>query len=123
MVSIDGAKVNMRSGPGKNYEVVWELGRGYPLEVLETRGQWVQVRDVANDTGWVNQKLLSTAAHFIVKKPKINIRSGPSRKHRVVGMALDGVVFTTLEKRKRWVKVRHENGLVGWVARDLVWGW
>jgi len=73
MVSIDGAKVNMRSGPGKNYEVVWELGRGYPLEVLETRGQWVQVRDVANDTGWVNQKLLSTAAHFIVKKPKINI--------------------------------------------------
>lgn len=123
MVSIKGVNVNMRSGPGKNFEVVWELGHGYPLEVIESKGQWVRVRDADNDTGWVKQRLLANVAHVVVKKPMINIRSGPSRKHRVLGQAKDGVVFKTMGKRKGWIKVRHENGLVGWVARELVWGW
>lgn len=123
MVCIDGNKVNMRTGPGEKYEVMWELGRGYPLQVIETRGQWVKVSDFENDTGWVFQKLLARSGHFIVKKPRINIRSGPGRNHSIVGKANYGVVFKTLDRRKGWVKVRHEKGLTGWVFRDLVWGW
>lgn len=123
MACINGAKVNLRSGPGENFGVLWELGSGYPLQVLQTKGQWVKVSDFEQDKGWVYKKLLASTAHFIVKKPKINMRRGPGRKYPIVGQAMYGVVFKTLEKRKDWVKVRHENGLTGWVSRSLVWGW
>ena len=33
MVSVDADMINLRSGPGSKHKVLWELGRGYPLEL------------------------------------------------------------------------------------------
>lgn len=128
MVSITGEKVNLRSGPGTKYAVVWELGKGFPLQVIESKGNWLKVKDFENDVGWVYRNLVSGKAHLIVKVNKqknkrINIRSGPGTKYGIVGKANYGVVFQTLEHRQSWVKVKHEDGLIGWVKRSLLWGW
>ncbi len=123
MMAINGTKVNLRSGPGQNYSVIWELGRGFPLRVLSSKGNWIKVQDYENDTGWVHKKFLDRKAHLIVKKKRVNIRSGPGTRFRIVGKANYGVVFRTLERKKGWVKVKHENGLTGWVLRSLLWGW
>ena len=123
MVSIASPKVNMRSGPGKKYAVLWELGYGFPLQVKQKKGNWLKVSDFEGDVGWVYKSLVSKKAHLIVKKERINIRSGPGKKYRVVGQANYGVVLKTLKRGKNWVKVKHENGLTGWVKRGLLWGW
>jgi len=128
MVSISNLKVNMRSGPGTKYDVLWELGRGYPLQVVDRKGNWIKVTDFENDTGWVYRKLTARSPHLIVKvfkdkKQKINIRTGPGTNYKIVGQAYYGVVFKTLERGQGWVKVQHENGLKGWVQRSLLWGW
>ncbi len=123
MVSINGRKVNLRSGPGTNYEVLWELGKGFPLKVLSRRKGWIKVSDFENDQGWIAEKLVSRTPHLIVKRKRVNLRSGPGKRYRIVGRANYGVVFRTLKRKGRWVKVRHENGTVGWVRRDLLWGW
>lgn len=123
LVSVDGENVNMRSGPGSNYSVLWELGRGFPLKVLGRKGGWVKVEDFEGDTGWIYGKLVDNKPHLIVKKRRVNVRSGPGRHYRVVGKANYGVVFKTLKASKGWVRVKHENGLTGWVKRDLLWGW
>jgi len=122
MVSIARHTVNMRSGPSKRYGIVWELGRGYPLKVLKSKGNWYKVIDFENDTGWVYKKMVSRSPHLIVKKQQINIRIGPGEKFKIIGKAKYGVVFKTLEQKSNWVKVRHENGLTGWVFRSLLWG-
>ncbi len=123
MVSVARPKVNMRSGPGTGYAILWELGYGYPLMVKEKRGNWIKVLDFEGDTGWVYRSLVSRKAHLIVKKERVNIRSGPGKKYRIVGQANYGVVLRTLKCGKNWVKVKHENGLSGWVKRSLLWGW
>jgi len=123
LVSVDGENVNMRSGPGSNYSVLWELGKGFPLKVLGRKGGWVKVEDFEGDTGWIYGKLVTKNPHLIVKKKRINVRSGPGRHYRLVGKANYGVVFETIKSSKGWVKVKHENGLTGWVKRDLLWGW
>ncbi len=127
MRSIDGDKVQLRSGPGTKYSAKWEYGDGFPLRVLTRKGNWVKVKDFENDTGWVFKKYLSSKPHMIVKvnkgkKRKINIRSGPGTHNKVVGKAYYGVVFETLEQKKGWARVRHESGLTGWVKRSLLWG-
>lgn len=124
MVSVAAELVNMRSGPGHEHEVAWELGKGYPLKVLEERGEWLKVTDYQDDVGWVQKEMVTAKPSMIVGKKIVNIRSGPGENYRIVRQAENGVVFFTLETKGSWVKVMHEEEDVsGWVLRSLLWGW
>ena len=124
MVSVSADLINMRSGPGSKYKIIWELGKGYPLKVLSSKGNWYRVQDFENDKGWVYKKLVDRTPHVVVKKRAINLRSGPGTKYKIVRQAKRGVVFRTIDRRRNWVKVRHDEEKVeGWVKRDLLWGW
>jgi SH3-like domain-containing protein len=127
MVSISGDDVNLRSGPGTKFGVKWRYGSGFPLRVLEKKGEWLKVEDFESDTGWLHKSLVGKSGHMIVKvnrdsDGRINIRSGPGTNFKVIGMAHYGVVFRTLKQQRGWVQVRHESGLEGWVERSLLWG-
>ncbi len=128
MVSVAGEKVNLRKGPSTQYPVIWELGKGFPLRVIGSQGNWIKVSDFESDVGWIYKNLVSRKPHLIVKtnrnsNARINIRSGPGTRYEVVGKAQYGVVFETLKRGEGWVQVRHESGLTGWVKRSLLWGW
>lgn len=123
MIAVDRERINVRSGPGLNYSILWHLERGFPLQVVGSNRNWYKVRDYEGDVGWVYKPLTDGQAHVVVKKPEINVRSGPGTNYRIIAKAKEGVVFRTLARKKGWVRVRHENGTTGWVARYLVWGW
>jgi SH3-like domain-containing protein len=128
MVSVAGEKANMRKGPSTKYAVKWELGKGFPLRVIGSQGNWLKVSDFESDVGWIYKKLVDRKPHLVVKVNKnsnkrANIRSGPGTKYKIVGKAEYGVVFKTLQRGDGWVKVQHEQGLSGWVKRSLLWGW
>jgi SH3-like domain-containing protein len=121
MVAVRNENVNMRSGPSLKSRVLWKLGTGFPLKVLRQSGKWYKVRDFEGATGWIHRSVVNHSGHMIVKKRKINIRSRPTTRSRVVAKANYGVVFKTLRKSKGWVKVRHGN-VVGWIKKTLLWG-
>lgn len=128
MLSIKGDKVNLRSGPGRKYSVKWEYGSGFPVSVINKKGNWVKVKDFENDTGWIHKSLLRKTPQMIVKANRnaektINIRHNPGTKNKIVGKAHYGVVFKTLQKKSGWIKVKHESGLVGWIKSSLLWGY
>lgn len=123
MVSVARNEINMRTGAGTRHESLWLLSRGYPLQVIGQRGKWIKVRDFEKDEGWVYRPLTSTRPHHVVKAGIANVRKGPGTRTRVVGKLAYGDVVRTLEKRPGWVKVSHESGVKGWIARRLLWGW
>jgi SH3-like domain-containing protein len=128
MLSVNGNDVNMRSGPGTKYKVMWELGNGFPLIVLKRSGKWYRVRDFEGTIGWVHRDVVGKNPSMIVKvhkksKKRVNVRSGPGTKYRIVAKAYYGVVFKTLQQKNGWVKIQHEKGVTGWVKRSLLWGW
>ena len=99
MVSIAGDMANMRSGPGNNYEVVWELGHGYPLSVIDQQGDWLKVADYEGDIGWVQKDQVAEKAYLVVKKRIVNIRSGPGENYRVIRQAHLGWFSVPWEKK------------------------
>ncbi len=126
-LSVLGENIFLRDSPNKKAATLWEYGNGFPLEVLKKKGEWVQVKDFENDTGWIHQTKLQKTPHTIVKANKgsekvINIRSGPGTNTTTIGTAHYGVVFSILDKKDSWIQIRHESGLTGWVKRDLLWG-
>ena len=127
MVSIKGENINMRSGPGTNFEVLYKFGSGMPLDVVKCSGEWLNVKDFEGDVGWVHKSTVSTTPYMVVKanrnsRKNINIRSGPGTNNTIIGTAFYGVLFKTLEKKGSWIKVEHEQGVLGWVESSLLWG-
>ena len=59
--TVAGNRVNVRGGPGTDYDVVIRLGRGDAVEVLQDNGDgWVQMRPVdGGPTGWMADFLLA----------------------------------------------------------------
>lgn len=55
---IAGKRANVRSGPGLEHEVLWDVEHGYPFRVLQSQGDWIQVSDDGKVEGWVFVRLL-----------------------------------------------------------------
>ncbi len=122
MVSVKGSTLNMREGPGTHTSVLWELKRGYPLQITQRKGRWVRVRDFEGDTGWVARSLTGNTPHHVVNAKVANVRSGPGTQNRIVGKVEYGELLRTREKRADWVRVERSEGVGGWIAKRLLWG-
>ncbi len=122
-VSISGSSVNIRQQPTTRSDTVWELSKGYPLQVEQRRGKWLKVRDFEESLGWVFAPLTSKTPHRVVTVPTANLRAGPGPSHRVVGKLEQHEVVRTIGNRGNWAQVKREGGQRGWVAKRLTWGW
>jgi len=111
------------SGPGTHTDVLWQLERGCPLQVLQRKGGWLQVRDFENDKGWVARALTGQTPHHIVKAEVANIRGGPGTGYRIVGKAERYDLMRTRAARSGWVRVESGAGVSGWMSKRLLWGW
>jgi len=56
-VAINDA-VNVRGGPGMNFKELGKLTKGEKVEVVETKGEWTQIKPTANCVGWVAADLV-----------------------------------------------------------------
>jgi SH3-like domain-containing protein len=116
----DGA--NVRTGPSTDDQVAMELFQGYPLKVVEKKGDWLKVSDYENDTGWINKSLIGPGNTVIVNaKTTINMRSEPKTSGAIVANIERGVVLTKISTQGDWVKVKHAKGTEGWISKTLLW--
>jgi SH3-like domain-containing protein len=123
MVSVAVKTLNMRTGPGQRYETHWTVSKGYPFRVIGRKGDWLRVSDFENDKAWIYRPMTNKTPHHVVKAKVAVLRKSPNARSPIVKRAGYGDVLRTHERRGDWVKVTHEGGGTGWVARRLVWGW
>ncbi|MEA3466783.1 MAG: SH3 domain-containing protein, partial [Thermodesulfobacteriota bacterium] len=122
VVSVKKDNVNVRSGPGTEFPVTMELFKGYPLKVLEKKGDWLKIKDFENDSGWIYSSLVNPGSTVIVNgKKSINMRAQPNTTASIVAVVDRGVVLTKLSTQEKWVKVKHSQGITGWIYGPLLW--
>jgi Uncharacterized protein conserved in bacteria len=119
-VSVMKDGVNLRSAPGTNAEVLFQLPLGYPLEILSKEGSWLKVRDYEGDKGYILDSLVGKSSSVIVKVKECKILSGPGAKEKVVGSGARDVILQKVEQKGDWIKVTHPS-LTGWVHKQSVW--
>lgn len=122
-VSVRGSSVNIREQPTTRSEAQWQVDLGYPLRVLQRKGQWLKVADFEQTLGWVFAPLTSKKPHRIVTARKANLRTGPGTGYRIVVTLEQHEVVRTLGSRGAWAQVESGDGLKGWLAKRLTWGW
>lgn len=123
-VSVKGAKINVRTGPGTNFPVYMVLLKGYPLKVIQTKSDWLQVTDFENDKGWVFAKLVGPGTTVIANgKKTINMRTKPSTNATILATVPRGNVLTKLSTQGKWTKVKHISEPTGTEGRIETTGW
>ena len=65
--SLKKHEVNVRSGPGNQYPILWVYQRaGYPVDVLARYDNYYKIRDVEGEEGWVYIGMVSRKATAVV---------------------------------------------------------
>lgn len=123
-LAVSATVANIRSGPGTDkYDIMWEAEQYYPIEVIETKGEWYYFKDFEGDTAWIHKSLVKDIPSVITIKEKCNIRSGPGTgpADAVLFVVERGVPFKVLKKQGEWLYIEHADGDKGWVHTSLVW--
>jgi len=122
-VSLHSDKVNLRTGPGRQYPIEWVLTRkDMPVEVIAQFEHWRRIRDWEGTAGWVQEHMVAGKRTAIVAKGADRpLHQQPEPASAVVARAAPGVVARLLECRGAWCRVETDN-LTGWIGRSDLWG-
>jgi SH3-like domain-containing protein len=96
---------------------------GMPLEVMLSYGDWVKVRDAAGDLAWTETRGLSARRNVIVRVASARVRAAPEENAAVLMTADKNVLLELVDPEAGpWVRVRHRDGISGYVKASDVWG-
>lgn len=96
---------------------------GMPVEVMLSYGDWVKVRDAAGDLAWTEARGLSAKRNVIVRVASARVRAAPEDNAPVVMTADKNVLLELVDPEAGpWVRVRHRDGIGGYVKASDVWG-
>ena len=121
--SVGAAPVILYDAPSTKGAKLFVVPRGAPLEVVVAYGEWLKVRDVNGELAWTEAKGLSAKRTLIVKTPNLKVRATPDDAANAAFTADKGVLLELVESvASGWVKVRHRDGLTGFVKSSEIWG-
>ncbi|GJI96693.1 hypothetical protein RugamoR57_34110 [Duganella caerulea] len=121
--TVGAAPVILYDAPSTKGGKLFVVPRGTPLEVVLAYGEWLKVRDVTGELAWTEAKGLTAKRNVIIRTPNLKIRATPDDSAAPVFVADKGVLLEVTESAAGgWLKVRHRDGLVGYVKNSEVWG-
>ncbi|MAM61919.1 SH3 domain-containing protein [Maritimibacter sp. UBA3975] len=118
--------LNLRSGPGSGFNILYQMPHGSSVETLESAGGWVRVRHESGAVGWAFARYLASAGTspfryiYSAGDGYLNLRTGPGTKFNIIRRMYNGEEVRLLERRGSWVRVRHESGAVGWASEKFM---
>ena len=112
---------NIRSGPGTDTEVLWQVEKYYPLTVLQKQGDWYFFKDFEGDEGWIHKSLVAPLDTVVVNKDNCNVRSGPGTDNEISFVSERGIPYKVLKRQGDWVQIQHADGDTGWIHKNLIW--
>ena len=122
--SVAVANATLFESPSLQAKKVWILSLYYPVEIIVNLGQWLKVRDAEGGLYWLEANTLSTRLTALVVDSKTDLRQSDSATSTLLAILSKDVVVDVLgvSSKRNWIKVRHYNGITGYVARTALWG-
>ncbi len=124
IVSLKKSLTYMRSGPGKDFPVKFELKqRGYPLKVIAEFNNWRKVMTFSKISGWVHTQLLSSFRTGLITKTTF-LKTIPSVSSNSIAKLLPNLLINIKNCNEKWCKIEiiKKRKFMGWVLKASIWG-
>ncbi|GAB3802138.1 N-acetylmuramoyl-L-alanine amidase [Virgibacillus kimchii] len=127
---INANDLNIRSGPGTEYDSIGQTNTGETYPVLSQEGDWAEIQ-LENDTGWVaieyitiepgNDNSIEESNQSSVTIPRDNtqIRQAPSTESEIIHFAEEGSEYQVTGETEGWFELTDED-LHGYINKDLL---
>ena len=97
-------KVNVRSGPGKEFDIIFIiLSNEWPIKILKKIGEWIKIKDALGNIGWIHKNSLSNKKYILITKKLIGKYGIYINQHHLKDMELSTNIKNgecVLEERK-----------------------
>ncbi|WP_373889588.1 SH3 domain-containing protein [Massilia sp. IC2-476] len=121
--SVGAAPAILYDTPSSKGARMYVAPQGMPLQVLSSYADWVKVRDANGDLAWTPAKGLSARRNLVVRTPGAKVFAGPDESSQVLMTADKGVILELVDPTAlTWIRVRHRDGIDGYVRANDVWG-
>lgn len=98
------------------------LSRNYPVEVIVALNKWMKVRDASGTLAWIEISSLGDKRSVLVRVPEAEIHTQPDPNSPLAFKAEQDVALELLSIEGAWLKVKHRDGVSGFIAAKDVWG-
>lgn len=118
-VVLEGDRLNVRKGPGTRYEIIDKLENGTTVEVADSAGKWLRLKDdLSGNERWVhgNYIKLEEVRNGIVLSERLIIREGPGSNFSKVKRLTKGDVVRIFDEEDDWLKL----GTDEWAHRNYI---
>lgn len=120
---ITGKRVNVRSGPGKNFTRVLKVNKGYKVLVTGRHGEWLRIRVPDECLLWIWKdyvKLDEETNTGTVTDDNVNVRIAPKLGADVVGQVDEGSQVAVTGGEGDWYEIKPPPTTSAWVHSDYV---
>ena len=131
---LTGSDVNLRSGAGTSYSVIGSLYLGQRVTVIDNSdANWAKIRTESGQEGYCTKEFLqisdgsnSNAGEEVsigkaITTDYLNLRSGAGLNHNVLTVLAKGAVVDVIDNSDgTWVKVKTNDGTVGYCSKDYL---
>lgn len=112
----------MYDAPSASAKKRYSVTQFYPVEVIVNLNQWVKVRDKTGELAWMEVQSLSEKRTLLVLE-SADVMAGPETSAALVFRVEKDVALEWVQAPiKGWVKVKHKDGLTGFIPVEKVWG-
>jgi N-acetylmuramoyl-L-alanine amidase len=137
--TVNASVLNIRSGPGTNYNNIGQLSRGSEVSVVKIENNWIQIR-LPQGLGWVSSEYVTVSANptvdvtpapsvqgaevltgktGVINSTVVNVRKEPGTESQTLGQLSRGELVQLQQKKDDWYYVK-SGKVEGWVAGFLI---
>ncbi|MDR1350480.1 MAG: SH3 domain-containing protein [Zoogloeaceae bacterium] len=121
--SVSAVAAILYDAPSVQGKKLYLVKTGTPLEVLVQVEGWTKVRDAEGGIAWIVNPALTTQRMVVVTADQAEVRQAANEEAALVFQAVKWVALELQEGAPAgWAKVRHKDGVSGFVRIMQVWG-
>jgi SH3-like domain-containing protein len=122
-VSVSDSSAILYDAPSTKAKKMFVVNRYMPFEQVVVLDSWIKVRDRSGGLYWVEKRALGSKRYVFALPPLLEVFAGPDFGSARLFKVRQQVALEYLESTGTgWVKVRHQDGDVGYVRSTEVWG-
>ncbi len=122
--AIKSDNANMRVGPGKRFEILWNFKKpGLPIKIHKKFKQWYQIETPDGSIGWMRNNLIAYKEKTIIFIKNAKIYKDKNMESRVIANVDKNSILRVYYCINEWCKVESKKyKIIGFVKRNSIWG-